>query len=170
MIDISLFVLQSPRSHVNVESVKIFATPRKLIHLLQDANDVNSDISERKTRRFRSPSLCRCEGSPEKSEVNGLFHRERRDYGEGATSNDEKHYHLNSESVSSTEDAQANGDVPVSSNDVAHNGTESQGVIPPKGYASTHILIFGIFAVLLAAFLLSMWIGNQDQSYNLVPT
>lgn len=161
---------QRSRSHVNVESVKIFATPRKLIHLLQDANDGNSDISERKTRRFRSPSLCRCEGSPEKSEVNGLFHRERREYREGATSNDEKHYHLNSESVSSTEDAQANGDVQVSSNDVAHNGTEFQGVIPQKGYASARILIFGILAVLLAAFILSLWIGNQDQSFNLVPT
>ncbi|KAF3614203.1 putative Inhibitor of growth protein [Capsicum annuum] len=159
---------QRSRSHVNVESVKIFATPRKLIHLLQDANDVNSDVSESKTSRFRSPSLCRCEQSPQKSEVNGLFHCKKREYRDG-TSYDGKHYHLNSESVSSTEDAQANGDLQVSSNDVAHNGTESQVVIPQKGYAS-RILIFGILAVLLAAIILSLWIGNQDQSFNLVPT
>ncbi|KAK4343746.1 hypothetical protein RND71_036840 [Anisodus tanguticus] len=36
------------------------------------------------------------------------------------------------------EDAQTNGDLQVSSND----GTESQGVIPQKGYASARILIF----------------------------
>lgn len=153
-------------SHVSVESVKIFATPRKLIHLLQDANDVNSDISERKTRRFRSPSLCRCEWSPEKSQVNGLFHRKRC----GCRDNDGKYYHLNSESVSSTEDVQANGDLQVSSNDVAHTRTESQAVIPKNGYASPRILIVAILAVLLAAFILLLWIGNQDQSYNLVPT
>ncbi|KAJ8550709.1 hypothetical protein K7X08_000079 [Anisodus acutangulus] len=152
---------QRSRSHVNVESVKIFATPRKLIHLLQDANDVNSDVSERKTRRFRSPSLCRCERSPAKSEVNGLFHRR-----DGTASNDGKHYHLNSESVYSTEDAHSNGDFQVSSND----GTESQGVIPQKGYASARILIFGILVLFLAVFILLLWIGNQDQSYNLVPT
>ncbi|XP_059292239.1 protein SINE1 [Lycium ferocissimum] len=152
---------QRSRSHVNVESVKIFATPRKLIHLLQDANDVKSDVSERKTRRFRSPSSCRCEQSPAKSEVNGLFHRR-----DGTISNDGKHYHLNSESVSSTEDAQANGDLQVSSND----GTESQRVIPQKCYASAHILVFGILVIVLAAFILLLWIGNQDQSYNLVPT
>lgn len=161
---------QRSRSHVNVESVKIFATPRKLIHLLQDANDVNSDVSERKTRRVRSPSLCRCERSPEKSEVNGLFHCKRREYRDGTASNDGKHYHLNSESVSSTEDAQANGDLQVSSIDVVHNGTESQGVVPQNSYASARILIFGSLAVLLAAFILLLWIGNQDQSYNLVPT
>ncbi|CAN4096703.1 unnamed protein product [Withania somnifera] len=162
---------QRSRSHVNVESVKIFATPRKLIHLLQDANDVNSDVSESKHRRFRSPSLCRCERSPEKSEVNGVFHSKRREYRDGIASNDGKHYHLNSESVSSTEDAQANRDLQVSSIDVALNGAESQGVIiPPKSCASARMLIFGSLAVLLAAFILLLWIDNQDQNYNLVPT
>ncbi|CAN4121256.1 unnamed protein product [Withania somnifera] len=161
---------QRSRSHVNVESVKIFETPRKLIHLLQDANDVNSDVSERKTGRFRSPSFCRCERSREKSEVNGFFHYKRREYRDGTASNDGKHYHLNSESVSSTEDAQANGDLQVSSIDVAHNGTGFQGVVPQPSYASAHILVSGSLSVLLAAFILLLWIRNQDESYNIVPT
>ncbi|XP_016495123.1 protein SINE1-like isoform X1 [Nicotiana tabacum] len=161
---------QRSRSHVNVESVKIFATPRKLIHLLQDANDVNSDFSERKSRRFRSPSLCRCERSPARSEENGLFNRKRCEDRDGTISNNDKQCHLNSESVSSTDNAQADGDLQVSSDDVARNGTELQSVIHHKGYASTSILIFGILVVLLAAFILLLWIGDKDQSYNLVPT
>lgn len=163
-------MLQRSRSHVNVESVKIFATPRKLIHLLQDANDVNSDFSERKSRRFRSPSLCRCERSPARSEENGLFNRKRCEDRDGTISNNDKQCHLNSESVSSTDNAQADGDLQVSSDDVARNGTELQSVIHHKGYASTSILIFGILVVLLAAFILLLWIGDKDQSYNLVPT
>lgn len=161
---------QRSRSHVNVESVKIFATPRKLIHLLQDANDVNSDFSERKTRRFMSPSLCRCERSPTRSEENGLFNRKRCEDRDWTIFNDDKQCHLNSESVSSTDNAQADGDLQLSSDDIARNGTELQGVIHHKGYASTRILFFGILVVLLAAFILLLWIGDNDKSNNPVPT
>ncbi|XAR68662.1 hypothetical protein NMG60_11003865 [Bertholletia excelsa] len=55
---------QQSRSWINVDSVKIFATPRKLIRSLQDPNDDIADFSGKQTRSFRSPCSSKLEWSP----------------------------------------------------------------------------------------------------------
>ncbi|CAI9778847.1 unnamed protein product [Fraxinus pennsylvanica] len=58
------FVFQKTRSHINIEGVKIFSTPRKLTRSLQDPDGMISDFSERQTRRFGSPFSSKFEWTP----------------------------------------------------------------------------------------------------------
>ncbi|WOG91676.1 hypothetical protein DCAR_0310926 [Daucus carota subsp. sativus] len=54
--------------HMNVDDIKIFTTPRKLIYSLQDESSGNSNISEKQSRRYKSPCKSRYESSLSKCE------------------------------------------------------------------------------------------------------
>ncbi|CAM8889004.1 unnamed protein product [Rhodiola kirilowii] len=51
------------RSLINVDDFKIYSTPRKLMHSLQDPEDINPEIFQKQFRKFRSP-CSNCNLSP----------------------------------------------------------------------------------------------------------
>ncbi|CAA0809797.1 ARM repeat superfamily protein [Striga hermonthica] len=140
-------------SHINVDDVKPFTTPRKLIHSLQvqDLQDFDSNFSTKQVKKFRSPTkrsafydqshLCR--------EMN-------RENGGGRLFSEEEH-HGQSESVSSTGDEVVPENKPRLEKVYCHISARS--------------IIYSLFAVLLALLLCLLAIGNQDDQDNiLVPT
>ncbi|KAJ6422639.1 hypothetical protein OIU84_027580 [Salix udensis] len=66
---------QRSRSRINVDNVSIFTTPRKLVHALQDPDDLNSDFSEKQHQRFGSPCSCKFDyRSTPRIKQNGFHH------------------------------------------------------------------------------------------------
>ncbi|CAI9765703.1 unnamed protein product [Fraxinus pennsylvanica] len=145
------------RSHTNIEGVKIFTTPRKLIRSLQDPNGMISDFSERQTRRFESP-------------FSSKFDNCNIERGENFSSGGEQ-IHGKSESVSSSGDVLPDTDSPVSPEVVCGNQTESQGANIQKGHRKLGCEIVGcLLLVLFVIFLFLLGFDNQNDSYVLVPT
>ncbi|KAL2535172.1 ARM repeat superfamily protein [Abeliophyllum distichum] len=164
---------QRSQSHINIDSVKIFTTPRKLIRSLQDPNGVISDFPERQTRRFGSPLSSKFEWTPtSKHEQNGLAqvmhcNIER---GENFSFSGEQ-FHFQSESVSSTGDMLPDADLQVSPEVVCGNQNESHSANIQKGNIKSGRSIVGcLLLVLFAIFLFLLGFDNQDNSYVLVPT
>ncbi|KAK3198060.1 hypothetical protein Dsin_021475 [Dipteronia sinensis] len=161
---------QRSRSHINVDNVGIFKTPRKLIRSLQDLNDVNSD-SEKQSRRFRSPSSIKFEQSPTRSR-NGFSREIFYDVqGNGNLCNGGEQCQGGSESVSSTDDSPASPDTQVTRElAVPENKTEMQKLCVERTFGKTALkFAFGLFFMLLTAFVSTMFV-NQDADHRLVPT
>lgn len=180
---------QRSRSHINVDNVKIFTTPRKLISSLQDPNSDNSEVSEKQSRRFRSPCASKFDSSPaSKYDDNGLSHHPASMYDQyGFLRNVNQNHdtkskenmalngedHGSSESVSSSEYVHAVADVQqVSQKLVPGTKTESLTINAQKDYPmSVRSMVCGLFTVLFSAFVCLLWIGSdQDEGYNLLPT
>ncbi|KAK9290885.1 hypothetical protein L1049_009064 [Liquidambar formosana] len=163
---------QRSRSQINVDNIQIFTTPRKLIRSLQDPNGVNSDFSEKQTRRFRSPSSTNFDWSP-----NTKYNRNGSscdvDYeieGNENLSSGGEQFQVGSESVSSTEDVPTDVDVQVSHEVFPGSKTEIQKLgIEKTRWKRAFQLLCGLF-VLFAVFASLLWIDNEDEGYNLVPT
>ncbi|KAI8562005.1 hypothetical protein RHMOL_Rhmol03G0001300 [Rhododendron molle] len=164
---------QRSRSQTNVENIKIFTTPRKLIRSLQDPNDERADFSGNQTRRFRSPSSHNFEWSPaSKCYPNGLSldmnYEVKRDEKLPAGS---EQLQVGSESVSSTEDIPAAADLQV--NEKVSPGSKVQFQtfeIQKTNCKSPTKVVCSLFVVLFALFICSMLINDQDDGYGLVPT
>ncbi|KAK1393211.1 Survival motor neuron interacting protein 1 [Heracleum sosnowskyi] len=65
---------QRLRSHISVDDIKIFTTPRKLIYSLQESSSENSNVSKKQTRRLRSPCKSKFELSLSKGEQTSFSH------------------------------------------------------------------------------------------------
>lgn len=165
-------MFQRTQSHINIDGVNIFTTPRKLVCSLQDSNDVISDFSERQTKRFESPFSSKFQWTPtSKHEQNGLA--------QGMNCNIErgKHFscggelfHGKSESVSSTGDVLPDKDSQVSP-EVCGNQTESQSANIQKVHRKPGREILGcLLLVLFVVFLFLLGFDHQNSSYVLVPT
>ncbi|KAM7530220.1 hypothetical protein LguiB_033630 [Lonicera macranthoides] len=155
---------QRSRSHINVDNVKIFSSPRKLIRSLQE-NDANSNFSENQSPRFRSPTS--------KYDQNGLSNNRsyklRRE--DNPSINDEQ-FHGSSESVSSTEDIPPKADLEMLPKVVLGSTSESQSIDVRKDFSKSNFSLFcGLFIVILAVIVCVFLIDvHQDEGYNLVPT
>lgn len=157
------------RSHINVN---IFTTPRKLFHSLQDPNDVDSDFSEKKSRRFRSPCSSKFDYSPTmKFNKNGFHHNvgyEFEDKGDSYAGDEQ--FQGTSESVSSTDDVPVHADVQVSPELVPANKTVGQRFCVEKGRRKFSSILFVVIFFALIVFTSLMWIDSQDEGQHLVPT
>ncbi|XP_052174242.1 protein SINE1 [Diospyros lotus] len=157
------------KSRINVDNIKIYSTPRKLIRSLQDPNDEGTDSSGKETRI--SPSG-KSNWSPTfKNEQNGLSPDMKSE-----AKSDEKllggeQFLGGSESVSSTEDVPPDADLQVSPKVGGVNKIETRCFnIQKNNWKSTTSKVFGFFILLLAVSICFLWTGNQDEGYNLVPT
>ncbi|XP_050209980.1 protein SINE1 [Mercurialis annua] len=164
---------QRSRSHLNADNISIFTTPRRLIRSLQEPNDVDSDFSEKESRRFRSPCSRNFIYSPNmKFNRNGFQHNagcedeeNRNSYAGGEQFQD------TSESVSSTDDIPVNAHVQVSPE--ISNGNKDAALRFCSGknrWKNSYRLIIGFFFALLVIFSSLLWIDGQDQGRYLVPT
>ncbi|KAK3017422.1 hypothetical protein RJ639_007580 [Escallonia herrerae] len=161
---------QRSRSHINVENVKIFTTPRKLIRSLQEPNDVDSDFSDKQSRRFRSPSSSKFGWSPSsKCDQDGLSPDVSNQTKRGNLSIGGQRSNGNSESVSSTEDIPAEADLQVSS--VVVPKTILQSITIPKDYRKIALsMFFGLLVLVFAIFICLLVSDGQEEDHNLVPT
>ncbi|XP_027177414.1 protein SINE1 [Coffea eugenioides] len=155
---------QRSRSLINVDSVKIFATPRKLIHSLQDQNEESSD-SDKPNRRFRSPSS-QYEMTPtSKYKQNGVHQMRGLEInGKGKSPTGSEALRGSSESVSSTQD------IPAEDTTKPSPKLELPRVDGLKGYWKPTRNTLGILFVIFATILCFMLIDDQGEGYNLVPT
>ncbi|KAL5767918.1 hypothetical protein ACOSQ2_014701 [Xanthoceras sorbifolium] len=163
---------QRSHSHINVDSVDIFTTPRKLIRSLQDPNDVNSDFSEKQSRRFRSPSSIKFEQSPTASR-NGFSREVFYDVkGNGNLCNGGEQCQGGSESVSSTDSSPASADTQVTHElAVPENKTEMKKFGVERTFRKTDLkFVLGLFFMLLTVFVSTMFVDDQDAGHHLVPT
>ncbi|KAL8456217.1 hypothetical protein ACS0TY_033620 [Phlomoides rotata] len=142
---------QRSNSHINIDDVRIFTTPRKLIRSLQaqDSDDSDTGFCEKHSRRFRGTSAWTPRGQ------NGL----PQDIKCGSNKNK---FSYRSESVSSTEGV-------FSNNDVAEIVPANKSRLK-KHHSSTIRMVCGLLVSLFAAFLFLLAIGDQDDRYIIVPT
>ncbi|KAJ0078737.1 hypothetical protein Patl1_22948 [Pistacia atlantica] len=165
---------QRSRSHINVDNISFFTTPRKLIRSLQEADDINSDFSERQSRKYRSPASVKLEQSPTPSRKGfsrEVFYDDKRNGNlcNGACNGAEQVQGV-SESVSSTDDL-AGADMQVSQEVVPKDKTEMQKRCVKKTYPKTASrIVLGLFFFLLVVFSMLMWNDGQNQGNLLVPT
>ncbi|KAI3471485.1 hypothetical protein Pfo_028135 [Paulownia fortunei] len=170
-MEIILKILQRSNSHINVDDVKIFTTPRKLIRSLQDQDDFDSGFSKKQARRFRSPMTSAFAWTPTSiREQNGLPQdMNRENNGDKLSSGDER-FHGSSESVSSTEDVFSDKDLRLSAEVVPGNKAQLQRVHVQKNHNFTYSIVCGLLVVLFAVLLCLLAICDQDDHYIVVPT
>lgn len=152
---------QRSNSHINVDDVKIFTTPRKLIRSLQDLGDYDdTGCSEKQSRRFRSPM--RGTSGWTSTSMHGLTEDINCGNNNDKFSSDG---HGRSESVSSTEGVFSNNNLQLSAE-----------IVPANKYrlknhrSSTRRLVCGLLVSLFAVFLFLLAIGDQDNHHIIVPT
>ncbi|KAK7267069.1 hypothetical protein RIF29_19733 [Crotalaria pallida] len=155
---------QRSRSQVNVDSITIFQTPRKLIHSLQDPDDVNSDCSEKQNRGIRSLSSGNIEWSPashSRYDPNGIEDFENCDgCEENESLNTDVQFQDGTESVSSTDDLLGDADMQM-----------PPKVVPESRLRKTRRkFVCGLSFVLVAMATPLLWINTQEEGHYLVPT
>ncbi|KAJ1390517.1 Armadillo-type fold [Sesbania bispinosa] len=159
------------RTPVNVDSIKIFTTPRKLIHSLQDPDDETSDYSEKQNRRFRSLSSGNIEWSPasySKYDQNGAADHGNYDPKENESSCDDVQFQGGQESVSSTDDLPV-GDADMQRPPESRDDTQTVLMKKPLQKAKRKF-VCGLSFVLLAMATPLLWINSQEEGHFLVPT
>lgn len=168
-------MLQRSRTPINVDNI-IFKTPRRLVHSLQESNNVNSDFSEKQTRRFRSLSLSEFDCSPNaRYNQNGYSHGVNYDCREnGSFYGGGEQFQGSPESVSSTDGIPKDADLQASHDMVPEIKTEIQrsGIKKPLRKAAVK-LFCGLSLALLAVVVPLALITDQGQGhegYFLVPT
>ncbi|KAJ1433240.1 Armadillo-type fold [Sesbania bispinosa] len=153
---------QKSRTQVTIDSIQIFETPRKLIHSLQDPNDLTLDFTEKQNRRFKSVSSCNMKWSPISKYV-------KCDCGVNESLCE---FEDNSESVSSTDDplgGDADMQMPAKVVPKSRNLIENDRMEKTLQKAKFK-LVFGLSFVLLAMATPLLWINSQDEGHYLVPT
>ncbi|PIN20410.1 hypothetical protein CDL12_06880 [Handroanthus impetiginosus] len=162
---------QRANSHINAGDVKIFTTPRKLVHSLQDLDDFDSGVPKNQLRSFRSPLTSRFMWTPKSMREQNDLPREMNHENNGdKLSPGEQRFHGISESVSSTEDVFADKDLTSFPEVLPGNKPQFQGVNVQKNHqASARTIVGGLF-VLFAVCLCLLAVGGQDNHIILVPT
>ncbi|KAF7819292.1 protein SINE1-like [Senna tora] len=167
-------VVQRSRPQVNMDSIKIFSTPRKHTHSLQDPNGENSGCSENQCRGFRSPSSSYIDWSTtSRSNQNLFLHNMRHKSNDNESLYADIQFQGGPESVSSTEDLPADADMQASPKVVVpgkRNDTDTT-VHVKKALRRTKLkLVYGLSFVLLAMATPLLWINIQEEGHYLVPT
>ncbi|OAY41947.1 protein SINE1 isoform X2 [Manihot esculenta] len=156
-------------SRIDVDNINIFATPRKLIRSLQDPNDVDSDLSEKK---FGSPRSTKFDYSPNmKFNENGFQHNGGYEVEDSRNSYvGEEQFQCTTESVSSTDDVLVDSDMKESS-ELVNAYKDNTPMFPNRkaNQKKSCTLIFGLLFA-LAVFTSLMWIDGKREGQYLVPT
>ncbi|KMT15635.1 hypothetical protein BVRB_3g056260 [Beta vulgaris subsp. vulgaris] len=163
---------QRTRSQINVDNIKIFTTPRKLVRSLQD-NDEKSDYFDNQSRRLISPCSAKCEWSPVANYTqNGCSMKHRTKNGSTGNVTDKCEdicCDSNSESVSSTENVLSSvskGDVSPKMFHVAPSQSRKIVKVSERKISTLLSLIVILLSVGLASVL---FLGEQIE-LNMVPT
>ncbi|TKY46199.1 spliceosomal complex [Spatholobus suberectus] len=162
------------RTQVNVDNIKLFITPRRLIHSLQDPNDETSDCSEKLNRRIKSLSSGNIKWTPasySKYDENGIADHVSHDSNENGALYDDVQFQGEPESVSSTDDFPGNTDTQRPSEVGPANRNGTQPVLMGRPFQKTkHKLVCGLSFALLAIATPLLWINSQEEGHFLVPT
>ncbi|KAK6942004.1 hypothetical protein RJ641_027381 [Dillenia turbinata] len=164
---------QRSRSQVNVENVKIFTTPRKLVRSLQDPSDANPESSQILARRRRCPFLSEFEYSPglEFNQKTFPHNANYEGFGNGNLAGSMQQMQGGSESVSSTEDFPAHEGAEMSHEIIPEIRSETQKLSTREKVGKTRInLVCGFLLVLFAFFASMLLIEVQEERFTLVPT
>ncbi|XP_047159611.1 protein SINE1 [Vigna umbellata] len=149
-----------------IDSMKIFETPRKLIHSLQDSSDLSLNCSKKQNRMFKSLSSGNIEWSPgSKYDQNGFSNDVKCD-SEVIESCGEAEFLVNSESVSSSDDHPVDANKQMSTKVVSENRNTTPSALQKTKYK----LVCGLSFVVLAVATPLLWINAQDEGHYLVPT
>ncbi|XP_004299912.1 PREDICTED: uncharacterized protein LOC101302266 [Fragaria vesca subsp. vesca] len=160
------------RTPIDVDNI-ILKTPRRLVHSLQDPNNVNSDFSEKQTRRFRSLSLS--EDCSPNGRYNGYSHDATYDCNGSFCDGGGVQFQGGPESVSSTDGIPKEGDLHMFQDAVLEIKSEIQDssiIRKPLRKAAAKFFCGLSFAVLAVIVLLALITaqGPSYESYYLVPT
>ncbi|XP_027357207.1 protein SINE1-like [Abrus precatorius] len=164
------------RLEVNVDSIKIFKTPRKLIHSLQDPNDESSDYSEKPNRMIKSLSSGNIEWSPasysnSQYDQNGTAHNAKYDSKENGSLYGDVQFQGGAESVSSTDDLPGDADMQRLVEMVPESRYVTQTVLIKKPLQKIkRKFVCGLSFVFLAMATPLLWINSQEEGHFLVPT
>ncbi|KAF9592071.1 hypothetical protein IFM89_011821 [Coptis chinensis] len=163
---------QRRSSQINIDNVKIFTTPRKLLHSLQDLDDENSDYFEEQARRIISPCSSKSEWSPT-SPLDGDGHSHNsKDNGNRSYSELGEQVEDGSESVSSVEGvttvSQPDASLEIGSNE--KSGIQSSNTPPMVSWKNVLKWVFGLLFILLAFVVSFMWSNNAEEGSYLPPT
>ncbi|KAI3437084.1 uncharacterized protein J3R85_005824 [Psidium guajava] len=163
---------QRPRSPINVDNIKIFTTPRKLIHSLQDLSDGESDMTQKSLGRVRSPCSSVDEWSPVRNFDHGGLTDDPHDAKEKENSDDgAKQFQGGSESPSSANNIVAHLEKPVPNTVMLPDETKTPTFGPRKAGRRTafKLMICSILFALLAIFCSLHYIDDHEYCH-LVPT
>lgn len=162
---------QRPRSPINVDNIKIFTTPRKLIHSLQDLSDGESDMTQKSLGRFRSPCSSVDEWSPVRNFDQGGLTDDPHDAKEKENSDDgAKQFQGASESRSSADNIVAHLEKPVPNTVTLPDETKTPTFGTRKaGRRTAFKLICSVLFVLLVMFCSLHYIDDHEYCH-LVPT
>jgi len=165
--------LSCTQKSLTQDNIRIFMTPRKLIHSLQDPNDEISDCSEKVNRRIKSLSSGNIMWSPasfSKYDQNMADHVNFDSKENGGLYGDVK-FQGGPESVSSTDDNPITSDIEMPSEVGPESGNGTETVLMGKPFQKTkQKLVCGISFALLAIATPLLWINSQDEGHFLVPT
>ncbi|KAJ6291932.1 hypothetical protein OIU76_023927 [Salix suchowensis] len=165
---------QRSRSRINVDNVSIFTTPRKLVHALQDPDDLDSDFSEKQHQRFGSPYSSKFDyRSTPRIKQNGFHHDVGLEVNENGNSYaGGEQLQGSSESVASTEEIPVNTDMEVLTEAILGDKSEDpeKNCFEREGRKTSSLLVVGFCIALLAILTSFMFIYVQDDSNHMVPT
>ncbi|KAG8649845.1 protein SINE1 isoform X2 [Manihot esculenta] len=162
---------QRSGSHIN--NMNIFTTPRKLIRSLQDPTDVDSDFSEKLSRKVRSPWSSNFGYSPNmKFNINGFQHSVGCEVEDNRNLYaDDEQFQDTSESVSSTDGIPVETDGQASPEVVTESKDDTPRCHNRKSHwRNSYRLVVGLFFALLAVLTSLMWTDGQKEGQYLVPT
>ncbi|XP_068635386.1 protein SINE1-like [Aristolochia californica] len=153
----------------NIDNSRLYTTPRKLIHSLQDLDELSSASSEKQSWKYRSPNS-RVRRNLTRERIEGPSHNLADSKIESRISSKEE----SSESVLSTSNCptEANN-CEVPSEMGQKERSENQNVVSStrRSLKKTAVtLVMGLSVILPAVVLSAMWPDNGDEAFNLVPT
>lgn len=176
------YVLQRHQLQYNIDD--IFTTPRKFTHSLQDSDDCDLDSLKKESQTMRSPTSSEVGGSPMR-EINEVDVSQNLSYEVEAKSSMRENEATRKDIVtdddmgpdvlkfvSSTDDAPPDATCKVL-NEVGQK--EKNAIVGVKLKASNIRkaslgLVCGLALVVPAVILSALWLDNEEDFFNLVPT
>eukprot|EP00268_Persea_americana_P039909 TRINITY_DN39566_c0_g1_i1.p1 TRINITY_DN39566_c0_g1~~TRINITY_DN39566_c0_g1_i1.p1 ORF type:complete len:626 (-),score=124.12 TRINITY_DN39566_c0_g1_i1:168-2045(-) len=174
---------QKTQSQYNMDDIRIFTTPRKLIRSLQDSDEYDTGLTEKQVRKIRSPTSCEVGWSPrrqldENVQCQYPNHDVEIEYKRSLQRVGEVHYENNYAELEPIghESVSLMGEGPAlapckASDEVSHDvKTEIDSVsLKRRTFKKAAIsLVFGLSLILPAVVFL--WVDDQEKHFNLVPT
>lgn len=162
---------QRSRSHLSADNISIYTTQRKLKSPLQDPYGIDSDISEKQVRRFRSPSSGRFRSTPSPRQ-NGFQHSMMHEVDRNQSlCNGGEQCETASESVASTEDALVENQIQESRRRIPVIKAKNQNSrVQTSNWKKGSKMLFMFFSVILVVLFALICSDGWDEGDHLVPT
>ncbi|XP_068649742.1 protein SINE1-like [Aristolochia californica] len=152
-----------------IDNIRLYTTPRKLIHSLQDLDEPSSASSEKQSRKFRSPNS-RVGWNLTRERNKRPSHNLEANKTEGKMSSEEE----SSGSVLSTSNCTPganNCEVPSEMGQKERSEIQTAVRSTRRSLKKTALtLVMGLSVILPAVVLSAMWPDNGEEAFNLVPT